>query len=457
MNNKIAMKTLVARAVAIVVISILICPAHMATAQNSSQERPNFIIIFTDDQGYGDLSSYGSETIDTPNIDNMAEEGVRLTSFYAQTVCGPSRGALMTARYPTRIGGGWRVNSDEVMIPEVFQKDGYSTGCVGKWDMSEREYKKGLVPNDQGCGYYFGALGANDAGRVELYRNRQALYITHDMASLTRRYTDEAIGYIKRNQDSPFFLYLAHTMAHVVIDATQQFKGTSEGELYGDVVEEIDWNVGRIMDLLKDLGLDKNTYVMFATDNGPWTSLEDRFRYTHGGQLATGSAGPLRSSKGSVYEGGFRVPAIFKGPEIPAGVVKNGIVSSLDVLPTFATLAGAAVPDDRMIDGVDQSDYLLEPTAQSNRDVFYYYIGNELQAVRKGKWKLLLANPTLEFGYVNDPYRSEPELYDLENDISEQHDLKDEFPGKLEELLDLAERNGIEPNPDTHIYATPRD
>jgi arylsulfatase A-like enzyme len=455
-RNKLVKSTVRIAGLAVISFGLLLVSPG-TKAQNSNYEKPNFVIIFCDDVGYNDFGCFGSKTNKTPNIDEIASKGIRFTSFYAQTVCGPSRGALMTSRYPTRVGGGWRVNAGEVTVAEILKERDYTTGCVGKWDMSERKYMDGLVPNDQGFDYYFGPLGANDRGKVEIYRNREAIYITHDMASLTGIYTDEAIQFLKSNKDSPFFLYLAFTMAHVVVDATEQFRGKSAGGLYGDVIEEIDWNVGRVMDQLKELGLQKNTYVLFTCDNGPWSSLEARFRYTHAGNLATGSAYPLRSWKGSVYEGGFRVPAVFWGPgRVPEGVVKDGMMSTLDVLPTFASLAGARIPDDRILDGFDQSEFVTDVKAQSNRDVFYYYIGNELQAVRQGKWKIVLPYPTLEFAYAEDPYRNFPELYDLEKDISEQNNLKDKYPEKLDQLLDLAKKNGVEPDPNTLIYATKR-
>lgn len=409
-------------------------------------DKPNFIIIFTDDQGYNDLGCFGSEKIKTPRIDQMASEGMMMTSFYAQPVCGPSRGALLTGRYPLRIGGGWLTNSDEVTIAEVLKEAGYATGCIGKWDISQRKYQEGLVPNDQGFDYYFGTLGANDRGVVSLYRNRDSLYQTDDMGSLTKMYTDEALQFIKEKKDAPFFLYLAHTMAHVRIDASPQFKGTSEGELYGDVIEEIDWNVGRIFDLLGELDLDDNTYVAFFSDNGPWSNSVLRYRKSHGGQLATGSTGPLRSAKGSPYEGGIRVPCIFWGPgKIPAGITSDEMMSTLDILPTFAQLAGGEVPGDRVMDGYNQTDLILGKQEKSARDIFYYHVKGELQAVRKGEWKVVLPHPTMKYPYVKDPERTEPELYNLENDLSEKHNVADEFPEVLSEMLRLAAEGPNDP------------
>jgi len=407
----------------------------------SDKDKPNFIIILADDQGYNDLGCFGSEKIKTPHIDKMAEEGLKLTCFYAQTVSGPSRGVLLTGRYTPRIGGGWITKGDEITIPEVLKESGYVTGCVGKWDISQRKYQEGLVPNDQGFDSYFGTLGANDRGVVQLYRNRDTLYTTKDMSMLTSLYTDEAIKFIKENKENSFFLYLAHTMPHVRIDASSQFKRRSARELYGDVIEEIDFNVGRILDLVKDLGLEKNTYILYTSDNGPWSGIENNFRKTHGGQLATGSAKPLRSGKGSAYEGGFREPTVMWAPgRISPGTVKNGMMSTLDILPTFARFAGAKIPDDRILDGYDQSAYITGKSSKSARKVFYYHVKNEVHAVRQGKWKLLLPDRKLHFAYTNDPPITTPELYNLENDISEKTNLAEKYPQKVKRLLNLAKK-----------------
>jgi arylsulfatase A-like enzyme len=407
--------------------------------KDKKKAKPNFIIIYTDDQGYNDLGCYGSKTIKTPRLDQMAREGVRFTAFYAQPVSGPSRGALMTGRYPLRIGGGWTVNSDEVTIAEVLKKEGYSTGCVGKWDMSHRRELEGSLPNDQGFEYYFGTLGANDNGVVQIYRNKKALYSTEDMGSLTNLYTEEAISFIKNNKEKPFFLYLAHSMPHVKLDASPQFKGKSAGELYGDVIEELDWNVGRVFDVIREFGLDNNTYILFASDNGPWTSREELYRSKLGGQLGTGNSKPLRSSKGSPYEGGFRVPCIFWGPgRVKAGLTQNGMLSTLDIKPTFAKLAGAEVSDHKILDGYNQIKFMTGETKKSTRNLFYYHIEGELQAIRYNNWKLMLPGTSFTYRYVKDPKRLTPELYDLENDISESINVAEKYPAVTKQLLKMA-------------------
>lgn len=415
--------------------------------KRDNTSKPNFIIIIADDQGYNDLGCYGSKTIKTPRIDQMASEGLKMTSFYAQPVCGPSRGSLLTGRYPLRIGGGWLTRSEEITIAEMLKDAGYTTGCIGKWDISQRRYQEGIVPNDQGFDYYFGTLGANDMGSVVLYKNRDSLYRTNDMSVLTKMYTDTALQFIKEHRCEPFFLYLAHTMPHIIIDASFQFKGKSKGELYGDVIEEIDWNVGRIMELISELNLKETTYILYFSDNGPWSNIEERGRELHGGQLATGSAYPLRSTKGSPYEGGFRVPFILWGPgRVPKGKVCDEIMATLDILPTLATLAGIKEIHHRILDGIDQSDLITGKTKTSARDIFYYHIQNELQAVRKGKWKILLPDCKKRYNYVNDPLRTSPELYNLEEDISETNNLADEYPEVLKDILELVKTGPTDPS-----------
>jgi arylsulfatase len=401
--------------------------------------KPNLIIIYSDDQGYRDVGCFGSETIRTPNLDRMADEGIRFTSFYTQPVSGPSRGALMTGRYPVRIGGGWNVNTEEVTIAEVLKEAGYETGCIGKWDMSQRRELEGCVPNDQGFDYYFGTLGATDRGIVDIYRNKEKLFTTDKMSSLTGMYTEEALAFITKNSDKPFFLYLAHSMPHVRIDASPQFRGKSKNELYGDVIEELDWNIGKVYDLIKELGLEDNTFILFASDNGPWSSKEEFYRTQHDGQLATGDSRPLRSSKGSPYEGGVRVPCIFWGPgRVKAGLTRNGIVSNLDILPTFASLAGVEIPGNMELDGCNQIKYMTGAGSKSARKIFYYHVKNELQAVRYNDWKLLLPGCRQNYPYVKDPERTKPELYNLANDISEENNLADKYPGITQKLLKLA-------------------
>ncbi len=409
--------------------------------------KPNFLIIFIDDMGYGDPGCYGGKDARTPHIDQLASEGTRFTSFYAQTVCGPSRGALMTGRYPHRVGGGWTTNAEEIFISEILKDAGYATGCVGKWDMSKRRYQEELVPNAQGFDHYFGALGANDANKVTLWENRTKLETTEDMASLTRLFTDKSIEFLQRHKDRPFFLYLAHTMMHVVIDASPKFRNRTAKGLYADTLEELDAETGRLLQALDDLGLRENTLVLFTSDNGPWSNDHEKqhakneryVEWTDGPEIPWGTSGPLRGAKGSTWEGGVRVPGIVRWPgAVPPGRTNDTIFSTLDVLPTFAALAGAKerIPTDRVIDGVDQTALLLGESEEGARDNFLYWDGGELQAVREGPWKLRLPGlksfrrwPELDRG------TQKVELYHLERDLGETTNLAAEEPEVVERLF----------------------
>jgi len=399
---------------------------------------PNFVIVFTDDQGYGDLGCYGSRTIRTPRIDKLAAEGMRFTSFYAQIVCGPSRSALLTGRYPVR-SGGWSMPASEITLAELLQKAGYKTACIGKWDVSNRRPILERMPNAKGFDYYWGTLGANDNGRVVLYENNEKLRRTEDMSILTRTYTDKAIRFLKDNKDKPFLLYLAHTMVHSIIGASPEFKGKSKDGLYGDAVEELDLNTGRLLDALDELGLQDNTLVIFASDNGPWNNFQEALRPRNNGNIAWGSSGPLREGKGSTYEGGLRVPCIVRWPgHVPVGRVSEAIFCTLDFLPTFGKLAGFQPPTDRIIDGVDQTDLLLGKSNAGARDYYHYFCQNELHAVRKGPWKLFLPDRKKFYGYVKDKGSNEIELYHLQTDIGESKNVAKDHPDVVKDLLKFA-------------------
>jgi arylsulfatase A-like enzyme len=395
------------------------------TAAPSDALRPNILIIFTDDQGYADLGCTGSETNKTPRMDRLAKEGTRFTNFYAQSVCGPSRSALLTGRYPMR-SKGWGMPASEITWAERIKTVGYQTACIGKWDVSNRKAIIERMPNAQGFDYYFGTLGANDNGRVAFHENNEKAGSTRDMGSLTRLYTDKAIDFLKnkRDKNKPFVLYVAHTMMHTIIDASPRFKGKSKGSLYGDVVEEFDYETGRLLDVLGELGLRENTLVIYTTDNGPK------------GSIFWGDAGLLRNGKGSCYEGGYRVPCIVRWPgKVPADKVSDAIFATIDFMPTFATLAGFKAPDDRVIDGVDQTQLLLGKRKEGARDNFVY-LNN---AVRQGKWKYLRAEHKVP-GYAQDKEREQvEELYDLEADIGERENLAAKHPEKVRELKRVME------------------
>ncbi len=424
-------------------------------------DRPNFIIIFTDDQGYQDVGCFGSPDIRTPRLDAMAKQGMKFTSFYAQPVCGPSRAALMTGCYPMRVAERGHIkqvhpilHEDEITLAEVLKPSGYATACFGKWDLAKHAqtgFFMDLFPTRQGFDYFYGTPTSND--RVaHLYRNEKLIESNSNMATLTRRYTDEAIAFINKHRQQPFFVYVPHTMPHTRLDASPQFKGKSKRGLYGDVIEEIDFNVGRILDALEELKLTEKTYVLFTSDNGPWLiknkNLADgRLPGDHGG-----SAGPLRSGKVSTFEGGVRVPTILWGPgRVPAGVTCDSIATTMDLLPTLAALAGAKTPDDRVIDGEDIRHLFHGDFAKADPDkAYFYYLRVHLQAVRQGKWKLHLPRAKEPIGAA--PFSrnvhiapadrigfEKPFLVDLEKDLGETTDRSGQNPEVVRRLLALAE------------------
>ncbi|MEM1186149.1 MAG: sulfatase-like hydrolase/transferase [Planctomycetota bacterium] len=401
--------------------------------------RPNILIIFTDDQGYADLGCFGSTTHDTPRMDQLAAQGTKFTSFYAQSVCGPSRSALLTGRYPVR-SGGWHMPAEEVTWAELLQTVGYHTACIGKWDVSNREEILDRMPNAQGFEYYFGALGANDDGEILYHENNEPAGASDDMSTITRLYTNKAIDFLATQRDptKPFALYLAHTMMHTDIDASPRFKGRSDGGLYGDVVEEFDYETGRLLDALDRLGLSDDTLVIFTTDNGPWN--QDRYRRTERGHPEGakfwGDAGPLRAGKGSSYEAGVRVPCIVRWPgKVATGTESSALFATLDFLPTFATLAGFDLPTDRTIDGVDQTELLLGGDSGA-RDTFLYTTvipKHAANGIRRGKWKYLRAEHLVP-DYAAVTRDEVPELYDLEADIGETRNLAEEHPDIVRQL-----------------------
>jgi arylsulfatase A-like enzyme len=379
-------------------------------------------------------------------MDQFAKQGTRFTNFYAQHVCGPSRSALLTGRYPHR-SKGWSMPAGEITFAELIKTAGYQTACIGKWDVSNRKPILERMPNAQGFDYYFGTLGANDGGQVQFHENNEPAGGTKDMSSLTRLYTDKAIDYLKnrRDADKPFVLYVAHTMMHTIIDASPEFRGKSKGDLYGDVVEEFDFHTGRLLDAVDELGLRESTLVIYTTDNGPWNqpAYTNKKKGHPEGSIFWGNAGPLRDGKGSCYEAGSRAPCIIRWPgKVPANQTSTAIFATIDFLPTFARLTGFQVPNDRIIDGVDQTELILGKSSTGARGT-YFYQGN---GVREGKWKYLAAKHQVP-GYAKDNNRREvEELYDLESDIGETTNLADVHPDKVKELRELTKKiQGDEP------------
>ena len=418
-------------------LACLITFAFVGSPQRlSAADKPNILIVFTDDQGYGDLGCYGNAKNKTPRLDQLAKEGTRFTSFYSQTVCGPSRSALLTGRQPIR-SKGWGMPASEITFAELIRGAGYQTACIGKWDVSNRKAIIERMPNAQGFDYYFGTLGANDNGKVRFHQNNEEAGSTDDMGSLTKLYTDKAITYLKERRDpkKPFVLYLAHTMMHTIIDASDRFRGKSAGGLYGDVVEEFDHETGRLLDTLDELGLVEDTLVIYTSDNGPWN--QDKYTKKKKGHpkgsIFWGDSGPLRNGKGSPYEGGYRLPCIVRWPgKVPAGRESDAIFATIDFMPTFATIAGFDVPADRRIDGIDQTQLLLDKR-ETGREYFYF----ESAGVRRGKWKYL--KPDAKFhGYAREDDRPKTdELYDLESDLTERNNLASKYPETVDELKAL--------------------
>lgn len=407
---------------------------------------PNLVIIFADDLGYGDLGVYGHPTIRTPKLDRMAHEGLRFTQFYAAaSVCTPSRAALMTGRYPIRTGlvqglipgrvlfpnDKVGLRPEEVTIAEVLKQRSYATMAIGKWHLG---HLPKFLPTAQGFDGYFGIPYSNDmdhvaaqdgkAGywNVPLMRNEKIVERPADQTSLTKRYTEEALQFIQEYQHAPFFLYLAHTMPHIPLFASPEFAGVSSRGLYGDVVEEIDWSVGEVLNTLRELQLDERTLVIFTSDNGPWL-----VQGLHGG-----SAGLLREGKGTTWEGGMREPMIAWWPgTVPAGQTTNALATTMDLLPTAAALSDAPLPD-CPLDGYDLLP-LLKSDAPSPRDFFVYYRGDRVYAARYGPWKAHFVTQT---AYPDGPpiTHETPELYHLENDPSEKYDIAIQHPDVVETI-----------------------
>lgn len=418
---------------------------------------PNIIIIFIDDMGYGDLGVYGGSNR-TPNIDNLALAGIRFTDFYVSSpVCSASRAALLTGSYHSRVGidgalsphSGKGLSLAETTLAEILKDKGYSTALVGKWHLGDYP---GSNPLDHGFDYYFGLPYSNDMSSqaknnsvnyskfppLPLIRGRQVLELEPNQSGLTKRYTEEAISFIKNSAGLPFFLYLAHTFPHVPLYVPQPFRSGASQSLYGQVLAEIDWSVGRLVEVIEQLGLANSTLILLASDNGPWTAYGNH----------AGDCGPLRGSKSTVWECGIRVPFIAKwSGNIPSGIVSGNLVASIDIFPTVASIAEADSTH-LDIDGLDLSKHLFGPNKyDSPREVLYFYHGkNELRAMRWGKWKLHfphryrhLVKPGADGIRGSHDYRhTKLALYDLESDIAESNNLAQAFPQVVQEMESMA-------------------
>ena len=446
-------------------VGLLVLSPLVATA-----EQPNFVVIFADDLGYGDLGVYGSATIRTPNLDRMAAEGMRFTDFYATApFCSPSRASLLTGRYPVRAGVPYvlfpteltGLPPAEITIAEILSDEGYATAAIGKWHLG---WPKPFRAQRHGFDFFYGLPYSNDMLKWEpdtvlrpqhafwnlpLLDNDKIVEAPVNQHTLTQRYTERAVRFIEENRNRPFFLYFPHTFPHNPQYASENFEGRSPHGLYADTVEELDWSVGEVLQTLRELSLDENTLVVFTSDNGP-TRGGGRWQHRSGG----GSAGGLRGNKGTTFEGGMREPGIFRWPgKIVAGTETSQPASILDLLPTLAELASTNVPSETVLDGRSIADLLLGKTEALPQEPFFYYFGAQLQAIRLGHWKLFLsqAGPpeqSASLWYLQNPElferhhrkREEPELYNLEADREETRNLATERPEIVERLDGIARR-----------------
>jgi len=438
-------------------------PTVAAPAKSAKSAKPNFIVIYADDQGYGDLGCYGSKKVKTPHIDKMCAEGMKFTDFYVTApVCSPTRSSLVTGCYPRRVGMHQHVlfphssrglNPSEITIAELLKKQGYATACVGKWHMG---HQKKFLPTSQGFDYYYGIPFSNDMwlpanmkyaadaklpegftdeqrkkgerrrNDVPLMRNEEVIEYPADQGELTERYTLEVVKFITENKDGPFFVYLPHTMPHYPLRISKKFKGFTGAGMFADVIACIDWGVGEILKSLKDLGIDENTLVIYTSDNGP----------------APGSAGPLRGKKGSTWEGGMREPCVMRWPgKIPAKSTCTELATIMDLLPTLTKLAGGKAPTDRVIDGKDIAPLITaQPNAKSPYEAFFYHTARgDLAAVRCGKWKLHTVPPRTRRrkGKPKPKPVTGAQLFDLSADINEANNVAKENPEVVKKLTAL--------------------
>ncbi|AKD57645.1 sulfatase family protein [Spirosoma radiotolerans] len=423
---------------------------------------PNVVLFFMDDLGYGDLSCTGALDYTTPNLDRMAAEGTRFTNFLAaQAVCSASRAALLTGCYPNRLGiyGALGPNSliglnpNEETLADLLKERGYATGMFGKWHLGDN---KQFLPLQQGFDEYYGVpyshdmwpLHPNQAAAhypalrwIEGNEPKQEIRNLDDAGKITETITERAVSFIRNHKKKPFFLYVPHPLPHVPLAASPKFKGKSERGIFGDVLMELDWSVGQIMSELKQQGLDKNTLVIFISDNGPWLNYGDH----------AGSSGGFREGKGTSFEGGHRVPCLVRWPGVvPAGRVSNKLLTALDILPTVTKLCGARLPKQR-IDGVDWIALLKGDNTVTPRDKFYYYYRkNSLEAVREGDWKLVFAHPGRTYegflpgqngqpGPSTETHEFATALYDLRRDPGERYDVREQHPDVVAKLEKIAE------------------
>jgi len=451
MKSKLNYWNTIPVSLSILTFSPMICHA------SGNNKSPNFIIVFVDDMGYGDLACYGNKLNLTPNIDRLAKEGIRFTDFYAGApLSTPSRAALLTGSYPIRTNMAVNykgecvcfpvdekgLNPAEITIAELLKKKNYSTAIIGKWHLGDQSV---FLPTKHGFDYYFGIPYSNDTGEgkfrwreshqiydqpeIPLMRNEEVIEQPVLQNTLTQRYTGEIVKFIKENRKKPFFIYYASTMPHSPISASDTFLGKSKNGLYGDVIEEIDWSVGEIIKTLEDLDIINNTVIIFASDNG-----------APGNQKYASNA-PLSGYKASALEGGNRVPMIVSWKDnLPEGKISNGISSVSDFLPTIAYITDITLPVDRIIDGKNIYELFANPeVAESPHAYHAFYLMDQLKAIRVGDWKLHLPLENYIDMWGKDIGRVKEKLYNLKNDVGENVDLSQQFPEKVKELMVMAQ------------------
>ena len=432
-------------------ISLLVSLTALTFA--TAETPPNIVIIFADDLGYGDLSCYGNPTIKTPHLDQMAAEGMRFTQFYsAAPVCTPSRAALLTGRLPVRSGmcsdtsrvlfpnSAKGLPAEEITLAEALKKKNYTTACIGKWHLGHHEQ---YLPTNNGFDYFYGIPYSNDMDAIKganprsltpdttkynvpLMRNTETIERPADQTTISKRYTEETVKFIKENKAKPFFVYMPHSMPHIPLFRSKDFVDKSSRGVYGDVIEEIDWSVGQVLDTLRTEGLAENTLVFFTSDNGPWLIMKE----------AGGTAGLLRDGKGSTWEGGMREPGIAWWPgKIAPNQITHELGSTMDLFTTVLNLAGAEVPSDRIIDGVDLSPLLFGKGESPRKDMFFYR-GEQLYALRKGPWKAHYITRAA-YGKGKPEKHETPLLYHLDHDPSERFDLAKDNPKVLADIAEL--------------------
>ena len=441
------------------ILILVACLTFGCRSENKNEiqsQLPNIVFIFADDLGYGDLGCFGATDIATPNIDRIAAEGIKFTSFLsASPVCSPSRAGLLTGRMPQRMGinqvffpeSFTGMDPEEITIAEILKDKGYRTAAVGKWHLGHMQK---FLPLNQGFDEYFGIPYSNDMASVVYLRGNDVVEFKVDQTYTTKTYTEESLKFIDSAGGNPFFLYLAHNMPHVPIYASPDFQGTSNRGLYGDVIQELDWSVGEVLRKLEEKGILENTLIVFSSDNGPWLVMED-----HGG-----SAGPLREGKQFTFEGGVRVPtvAMWKG-KIQPGQVYEDLATQMDWFPTFCNLVGAEIPQDREIDGKDLSTVLFE-NGRREEDTFLYYMLSSQEAYREGDWKI--KRPYQGFAGTRTMKQVDAHdtlLFNLKTDPGETTNLMKENPEKTAQMMramDLAVKQ-LGPLPESKVIRTPSD